>query len=100
MGLAEFDRTAPSNNLGKESWPIARVDGDVKAQGRRLADGEVQPACVQTCPPSALVFGDLNDLNSQVSQLARSHRAFRLLDELGTDPAVIYLKGGETNVPG
>jgi hypothetical protein len=33
-----------------------------------------------------------------VSQLARSHRAFRLLEELGTDPAVIYLKGGETNV--
>ncbi len=79
---------------------IRRAELDAKAQGRQLADGEVQPACVQTCPPSALVFGDLNDPNSQVSQLARSHRSFRLLDELGTDPAVIYLKGGETNVPG
>jgi molybdopterin-containing oxidoreductase family iron-sulfur binding subunit len=79
---------------------IRRAELDAKAQGRQLADGEVQPACVQTCPPSALVFGDLNDPNSQVSQLARSRRSFRLLDELGTDPAVIYLKGGETNVPG
>jgi Fe-S-cluster-containing dehydrogenase component len=76
---------------------IRRVELDAKAEGRQPADGEIQPACVQTCPPGALVFGDLADPNSRVSQLARSHRSFRLLDELGTDPAVIYLKGGETN---
>ena len=68
------------------------------AEGRRPADGEIQPACVQTCPPSALIFGDLHDPDSRISQLARSRRSFRLLAELGTDPAVIYLKGGETNV--
>jgi molybdopterin-containing oxidoreductase family iron-sulfur binding subunit len=68
------------------------------AEGRRPTDGEIQPACVQTCPPSALVFGDLNDPTSRVSQLARSRRSFRVLAELGTDPAVVYLKGGETNV--
>ena len=67
------------------------------AEGRAVADGEIQPACVQTCPPAALAFGDLNDPASRVSQLARSHRSFRLLEELGTAPAVIYLKGGETN---
>ena len=76
---------------------IRRVEIDARAEGRQVADGEIQPACVQTCPPSALVFGDLNDPTSRVSQLARSHRSFRLLDELGTGPAVIYLKGGETN---
>ncbi|MBI4769607.1 MAG: 4Fe-4S ferredoxin, partial [Chloroflexi bacterium] len=69
-----------------------------RAEGREPADGEIQPACAQTCPPGALVFGDLNDPDSRASQLARSHRSFRLLDELGTRPAVIYLKGGETNV--
>jgi molybdopterin-containing oxidoreductase family iron-sulfur binding subunit len=77
---------------------IRRVEIEARAQGREPQDGEVQPACVQTCPPGALIFGDLNDSDSQVSQLARSRRAFRLLDELGTDPGVVYLKGGETDV--
>lgn len=77
---------------------IRRAETDARVQGLELADGEIQPACVQTCPSSALIFGDLNNPDSQASQLARSHRAFRLLDELGTDPAVIYLKGGESNV--
>jgi molybdopterin-containing oxidoreductase family iron-sulfur binding subunit len=77
---------------------IRRAEQDAQAQGRSVADGEIQPACVQTCPSSVFVFGDLNDPGSKASQLARSHRSFRLLEELGTDPAVIYLKGGETNV--
>jgi molybdopterin-containing oxidoreductase family iron-sulfur binding subunit len=42
-----------------------------------------------------MVFGDLDDPNSEVSQLARSPRAFRLLEELGTKPKVIYLAEGE-----
>jgi molybdopterin-containing oxidoreductase family iron-sulfur binding subunit len=77
---------------------IRRAELEAKTQGSEVVDGEIQPACAQTCPPSALVFGDLNDPESRASELARSHRSFRLLDELGTDPAVIYLKGGETNV--
>lgn len=77
---------------------IQRVEIEAQAEGREPVDGEIQPACVQTCPPGALVFGDLNDPESRASQLARSRRSFRLLDELGTDPGVIYLKGGETNV--
>ncbi|HEX9090018.1 MAG TPA: 4Fe-4S dicluster domain-containing protein [Anaerolineales bacterium] len=77
---------------------IRRTEIDSQTEGRMLADGEIQPACVQTCPTSALVFGDLDDPDSRASQLARSHRSFRLLPQLGTDPGVIYLKGGETNV--
>jgi molybdopterin-containing oxidoreductase family iron-sulfur binding subunit len=77
---------------------IRRTEIDAQAEGLKPADGEIQPACVQTCPPGALVFGDLNDPGSRASQLARSHRSFRLLPELGTEPGVIYLKGGETNV--
>jgi Fe-S-cluster-containing dehydrogenase component len=77
---------------------IRRIEIEAHAQDREPVDGEIQPACVQTCPPGALVFGDLNDPNSRVSQLATSHRSFKLLGELGTDPGVIYLKGGETNV--
>jgi molybdopterin-containing oxidoreductase family iron-sulfur binding subunit len=77
---------------------IRRIEIEAQAQGREPVDGEILPACVQTCPPNALVFGDLNDPSSRVSQLATSHRSFKLLGELGTDPGVIYLKGGETNV--
>ncbi|HEX6304498.1 MAG TPA: 4Fe-4S dicluster domain-containing protein [Anaerolineales bacterium] len=77
---------------------IRRAEIDAGLEDRQLEDGEVQPACVQTCPSSALIFGDLSDPESRVSVLARSNRSFRLLDQLGTNPAVIYLKGGETNV--
>jgi len=77
---------------------IRRVEEDAAAGGQPIRDGEVQPACVQTCPTEALVFGDLHDPESRVAQLARSRRAFRLLEELGTEPSVIYLKGGEAYV--
>ncbi len=63
-----------------------------EAEKRNLKDGEVQPACAQTCPPKALVFGDLNDPESEVARLAKSNRATKLLDELGTAPKVIYLQ--------
>jgi len=62
------------------------------AEKRPLKDGEFNPACVQTCPPTALVFGDLNDPASAVSRLARSNRATKLLGELGTRPKVTYLE--------
>lgn len=77
---------------------IHRAELEASLEGRGLIDGDIQPACVQSCPPSALIFGDLSDPESKVSRLAQSNRAFRLLEVLGTDPAIIYLKGGETNV--
>ncbi|MFQ6016212.1 MAG: 4Fe-4S dicluster domain-containing protein [Anaerolineae bacterium] len=52
------------------------------------------PACNQACPANARYFGDLDDPDSVVSQLARSPRAFRFLEELGTEPKVYYLKEG------
>ena len=50
---------------------------------------------METCPSEALFFGDLNDPKSQVSRLSRSRRAFRLMEDLGTEPKVYYLKEGE-----
>jgi len=59
---------------------------------RRIRDGEVQPACVQTCPTEALVFGDRNDSDSAVSEKMNDPRAYRILEDLNTDPSVVYLK--------
>jgi len=77
---------------------IRRVEENAAAEGRPIRDGEVQPACAQSCPTQAIVFGDLKDPESRVAELSRNRRGFRLLEELGTEPAVIYLKGGETYV--
>ena len=44
------------------------------------------PACAQACPADAIIFGDLTDPESRVSQAARSERGFILLEELGTAP--------------
>lgn len=62
-----------------------------KRENRELKDGEVVPACVEACCNKARFFGDLNDPESEVSKLARNNRAFRLLEDLGTNPKVIYL---------
>jgi molybdopterin-containing oxidoreductase family iron-sulfur binding subunit len=69
-----------------------------KAEGRELKDGEVKPACVQSCPAGAMIFGDLNDPQSQTSRLARLERGSRLLEELGTAPKVVYLERESSHV--
>ena len=63
-------------------------------EGREIRSGEVQPACAQSCPTSALVFCDLNDPESAPAQLAEAEagRSYTLLQHFGTDPGIIYLK--------
>ncbi len=63
-----------------------------KDEERLVRDGEVIPACAQSCPTKAITFGNLKDKNSKVYKLAHSNRAYRALDELGTEPAVSYLQ--------
>ena len=71
---------------------IRRAGRQAARENRELKDMEFQPACAQACPTNTIVFGDLNDPDSKVSRLARNSRRYRLLDTLGTDPNVIYLK--------
>jgi molybdopterin-containing oxidoreductase family iron-sulfur binding subunit len=66
------------------------------AERRELRPGEYVTACAEACPGRAIVFGDLSDPGSEVSKLARSPRAFRLQEQLGTRPKVIYLREGES----
>jgi molybdopterin-containing oxidoreductase family iron-sulfur binding subunit len=61
-------------------------------EGRALQDGEVTPACAQTCPAQAIVFGDLSDPDSRVSRLTADRRAYHVFEGLSTRPAIGYLK--------
>ena len=71
---------------------IAESKDIAKDLGRLVEDGEITPACVQTCPTKALTFGDRKDPNSRVSKLEKSERAYKVLDHhLNTQPAVSYL---------
>jgi molybdopterin-containing oxidoreductase family iron-sulfur binding subunit len=71
---------------------IRAAKDHAKDEGRLVQDGEVVPACAQTCPTNAITFGNLEDKNSRVYQLAHSQRAYHALEELGTEPAVNYLR--------
>ena len=62
-----------------------------KDAGRLVRDGEVVPACAQSCPTQAIVFGNLLDPDSAVSKSAGARHGYKVLDELNTRPAITYL---------
>lgn len=77
---------------------IRKAKDTAKDEGRKVRDGEVTPACAQTCPTEAIVFGNILDKESEVYKKSQSDREFRVLELLGTLPAVHYLrKGKETH---
>lgn len=61
-----------------------------KNEGRLVKDGEFQTACSNACTSGAMVFGDVNDKDSQVAKLAEDKRAYHLLEHIGTKPNVVY----------
>jgi anaerobic selenocysteine-containing dehydrogenase/Fe-S-cluster-containing dehydrogenase component len=81
--------------MEKCSFCVQRIiEAKTKArnEGRKVRDGEVTPACVQTCPTSVFAFGSLLDPESRVSKMMWDPRAYQVLAYLNTKPAVIYLK--------
>ncbi|HEX2973647.1 MAG TPA: 4Fe-4S dicluster domain-containing protein, partial [Tepidisphaeraceae bacterium] len=70
---------------------IRGVESNKRNRNEALVDGDVVTACQQACPTEAIVFGDLNDAKSKVSQLHKSNRAYGMLDELDTRPRTQYL---------
>jgi Fe-S-cluster-containing dehydrogenase component/anaerobic selenocysteine-containing dehydrogenase len=80
--------------MEKCSMCVQRIQaGKLTAEqdGRLPADGDIKTACQQVCPAEAIVFGDLSDPLSRVSELSRSGRHYHVLEELGTRPNVGYL---------
>ncbi len=63
---------------------------DAKRDGRTVKDGEFQTACSSACSNGAMVFGDVNDKESEVAQLKESDRMYHLLEYIGTRPNVFY----------
>jgi MoCo/4Fe-4S cofactor protein with predicted Tat translocation signal len=70
---------------------INRVKIDAKLAGRAIRDGDVKTACQQTCPASAIEFGDLRDPSSRVVKAKADPRNYALLDDLNTRPRTTYL---------
>lgn len=72
---------------------IREAELEAIRERRDLREGEIMPACAQTCPTGAFTFGDLLNPDSRVSRVIRNDpRAYQVLGELNTKPAVIYLK--------
>jgi molybdopterin-containing oxidoreductase family iron-sulfur binding subunit len=69
---------------------VARTNA--KNENRPIREGEITPACVQTCPTGTLIFGNLMDKDSRVRRLCDDPRAYQAMGYLNTKPAVIYLK--------
>jgi len=74
---------------------ILTARDEARAAERELRDGDVSTACAESCSAQAIVFGDLDDPESRVSRLAANARAFRLGEDLGTEPKVFYLSERE-----
>ncbi len=70
---------------------IAAARIEAEKDGRRVRDGEAVTACQSVCPTDAIVFGDLNDPASKVSQRKKDQRDYKLLNELSTQPRTTYL---------
>lgn len=80
--------------MEKCSFCIQRIEAakiSARNQGRALRDGDVVPACAQTCPTQAISFGNQADSGSQVARWQSDKRAYQILTELNTRPRVTYL---------
>jgi molybdopterin-containing oxidoreductase family iron-sulfur binding subunit len=80
--------------MEKCSYCVQRINYakiTAEKEDRKVQDGEIVPACQGTCPSNAIMFGDLNDPNSKVSQWKRESTNFTLLGELNTRPRSTFL---------
>jgi anaerobic selenocysteine-containing dehydrogenase/Fe-S-cluster-containing dehydrogenase component len=71
---------------------IREKQHEARLQNRGVRDGEIVPACAQTCPSDAIVFGNLKDPNARVTRVANSGRGYRVFEHINTQSAITYLK--------
>ena len=56
-----------------------------------LNEEDYQPACVELCPTGAMTFGNLNNKQHKVFSLSNQYNTFRLMEDIGSEPKVIYI---------
>jgi len=80
--------------MEKCTFCVQRIEAKriaARNERRPLRDGEIVPACAQTCPTQAITFGNLNDKASAVSQSREEPRSYATLAELNIRPRTHYL---------
>jgi len=93
--LTKPEQLSPLNDkIGvctKCDFCMDRIDEGLARGLNPGVDPEATPVCVGSCIAKALVFGDLDDPDSEVSRIVRERSAFRLLTEMGTEPSIYYV---------
>ncbi|WP_113654488.1 TAT-variant-translocated molybdopterin oxidoreductase [Pedobacter namyangjuensis] len=80
--------------MEKCSMCIQRIQAGkltAKLEKRPLKDGDIKMACQQACSANAIIFGDKNDPNSEVSKALRSERTYYVLEEINVEPGIGYM---------
>jgi Fe-S-cluster-containing dehydrogenase component len=80
--------------MEKCTYCIQRINAAryvAEGEDRPIRDGEVITACEAACPTRAIVFGNVNDPKSRVSELKADPRNYGMLSELNTRPRTTYV---------
>ncbi len=80
--------------MEKCSMCIQRIQAGklhAKMENRKLKDGDIQMACSQACSANAIIFGDANDPESEVSKALRNERVYYVLEEINVQPGIGYM---------
>jgi phenylacetyl-CoA:acceptor oxidoreductase subunit 1 len=89
-GEPEVERR-PRGVPEKCAFCYQRIDRGIELGLTPGVDADATPACCVVCPTGARIFGDLNNPNSNVSQILKQHVSYRLRENLGTGCRVYYL---------
>ena len=92
-GSRSFNYKDPRKGLGEvnSDYPTRTIGVVEKCNfcAEKIGDGSA-PHCVEKCTKGAIVFGDLNDPESEIRKAMENDHVLRRKAELGTEPSVMY----------